>query len=462
MYEGKQVLRFENNYKSKDLYNIGNEMQDRIGTGNYDPERTKFNLHFKDIEKYNLYQEVKYQLESRNIEYLHKNKTNLLNGVNITSGPEFFMNLGMKFKPSGRYYQSGEKKGQDILVPDIKSEEDIPPKVYDYFINSYEFLAKLVGEENIVLAHVHLDEDTPHLQAYFLPVVDKVKRKCYQRDKDGNLIKELKIDYKGKPKEVPILLRDDEGKIVYEEVEGKFLNNDQFWKDLGGRNSFASIQDEFNKYMKEKGFNLDRGEKGANKQHKTKLEHQVDELKAESNNLWNQISSYKVELENSKDNLKNVLKPVDMDLIVKKRFTGYSSKDVEDLIENYDNLQKQNFINELNIKDKDRELFSLKLENDRYKNHKELFKLNEENNYLNQQLRNKDANIDYYKSGFKKVCRALDLILRRPPMLSFNDYISLAEDVAHSKRAMDIDEEAWEEFQKMNENKDNDSSGLSV
>ena len=78
MYEGKQVLRFENNYKSKDLYNIGNEMQDRIGTGNYDPERTKFNLHFKDIEKYNLYQEVKYQLESRNIEYLHKNKTNLL------------------------------------------------------------------------------------------------------------------------------------------------------------------------------------------------------------------------------------------------------------------------------------------------------------------------------------------------------------------------------------------------
>ena len=93
---------------------------------------------------------------------------------------------------------------------------------------------------------------------------------------------------------------------------------------------------------------------------------------------------------------------------------------------------------------------------------KELFKLNEENNYLNQQLRNKDANIDYYKSGFKKVCRALDLILRRPPMLSFNDYISLAEDVAHSKRAMDIDEEAWEEFQKMNENKDNDSSGLSV
>lgn len=31
MYEGKQVVRFVNNYKSKDLYNIGNEMDKRKG-----------------------------------------------------------------------------------------------------------------------------------------------------------------------------------------------------------------------------------------------------------------------------------------------------------------------------------------------------------------------------------------------------------------------------------------------
>ena len=42
MYDGKQVLRFVNNYKTKDLYLIGNEMNKRIGTGNYDSERTKF------------------------------------------------------------------------------------------------------------------------------------------------------------------------------------------------------------------------------------------------------------------------------------------------------------------------------------------------------------------------------------------------------------------------------------
>lgn len=454
MYEGKQVLRFENNYKSKDLYNLGRELKERIGTGNYDPERTKFNITFKDIEKDNLYQEVKYQLENRNIEYLHKNKTNLLNGVTITSGPEFFMRLGMKFKPSGRKYQSGEKAGQDILVPDIKSDDDIPKDVIKYFCDSYDFITKLVGEENMVIAQVHFDEDTPHLQAYFLPVVDKVSRKCYQRDKDGNLIKEKRLDYKGNLKEVPILLRDDKGKIVYEQVEGKFLNNDQFWKQLGGRNSFAAIQDTFNEYMKDNGFNLDRGEKGANKKHKTKLEHQVEELKAESNNLWNQITDYKDKLDKSKENLKNSLKPIDID--IKKGIMGYSKKEVEEILKNYDNLQRQNYLNELDLKDKNHEIISLKIENDFYKNNKELHKINKENRSLENQLKNKDYDLDYYKSGFKTLCKALDTLLKRPPMPFVGDYISLAQDVAHTKSFQNAEEEAWEEFTKMNENKSSD------
>ena len=104
MYDGYQVLRFENNYKSKDLYLIGNEMNKRVGTGNYDPEKTKFNIKYKELEKDNLYQDVKYKLESRNIEYLHKSKTNLLNGITISSGPEFFMTLGLPFKETDRKY----------------------------------------------------------------------------------------------------------------------------------------------------------------------------------------------------------------------------------------------------------------------------------------------------------------------------------------------------------------------
>ncbi|MEG1820973.1 MAG: plasmid recombination protein [Malacoplasma sp.] len=115
MYDGKQVLRFVTNYKSKDLYNIGNEMTNRQGTGNYDKERTKFNVHCKDINSYNLYQEVKQKLESNNIEYLKKTKTNMLNGVTITSGPEFFRTLGMEFKETGRYYNRAKRRSTYII-----------------------------------------------------------------------------------------------------------------------------------------------------------------------------------------------------------------------------------------------------------------------------------------------------------------------------------------------------------
>ena len=190
MYDGKQVLRFVNNYKTKDLYLIGNEMNKRIGTGNYDSERTKFNVHYQDINKSNLYQEVKSILEDRNIEYSHKTKTNILNGVT--------------FKETDRVYQSGDKKGQNILVPDIKSKDDIPYEVTKYFNCCMKFLEDLVGKENIVMAQVHYDEDTPHLQTYFLPIVNEVKRKCYKRDSEGNLIKEngkTIVTYSGKATE---------------------------------------------------------------------------------------------------------------------------------------------------------------------------------------------------------------------------------------------------------------------
>lgn len=44
MYYEKQVLRHINNYKTKDLYLIINEMNKRIGTSNNDFERNKFNV----------------------------------------------------------------------------------------------------------------------------------------------------------------------------------------------------------------------------------------------------------------------------------------------------------------------------------------------------------------------------------------------------------------------------------
>lgn len=90
------------------------------------------------------------------------------------------MTLGLPFKETDRVYQSGDKKVQNILVPDIKSKEGVPYDVANYFNCCMKFLKDIVGKENIVMAQVHYDEDTSHLQAYFLPIVNEVKRKCYK------------------------------------------------------------------------------------------------------------------------------------------------------------------------------------------------------------------------------------------------------------------------------------------
>lgn len=438
MYDGKQVLRFVNNYKTKDLYLIGNEMNKRIGTGNYDLERTKFNVHYKDIDKSNLYQEVKSILENRNIEYSHKTKTNILNGVTFTSGPEFFMTLGLPFKETDRVYQSGDKKGQNILVPNIKSKEDIPYEVNKYFDCCMKFLENLVGKENIVMAQVHYDEDTPHLQAYFLPIVNEVKRKCYKRDSGGNLIKE-----NGKT----ILLRDKDNKIIYESVKGNFLNNDQFWKDLGGRNSFANIQDKFNKYITDCGFKLDRGNIGSNKVHQTKLEYKINELKSEMNNLYKDIENYNIELDKSKKVLENNIK--NSNLNVKKNIIGYNSKDVEKLIDYSTDLERLNNINKNKLDSNEKTINSLSIENNFYKNNKELINTKQYIYKQNIELRNKDDEIKYWKNAFNKVSSALDIKLNRKPMRYVSDYISLADSIKATKKLNKEAEEAADEFHKL-------------
>ena len=305
MYDGKQVVRVATQYKKADLYNIGVEMTNRKGTGNYDKERTKYNVNYVSLNETNLYQEIKQHLKKNNIEFNNKPSTNLLNGITITSGPEFFQSLGMKFKDSGRKYYTGDKKGQIVLVPDIQNDKDIPNAVTYFFDSCMDFLKDYVGEENIILAQVHYDEDTPHLQAYFVPVVDKVKRKCYVKDKDGKVVKEEVTKKDGTTTTVPKLLRDQNGKIIYEEVTGKFLNCDQFWKDRGGKLSFHQMQNKFQEFITEKGFNLYRGDIGSNKENQSKLEYDISEKKAELEELNKEKENTLNIIENSKERLKN-------------------------------------------------------------------------------------------------------------------------------------------------------------
>lgn len=453
MYDGKQVLRVESKFKQSDLYNIGIEMKDRKGTGNYDKTREQFNVEYVSIKERNLYQEVKKTLKNKNIEYLNRPNTNLLNGITFTSGNEFFQALGMKFIDTDRTYKTGDKKGQIVRVPFIKSNKDIPQAVSYYFDSCMDYLKEFVGEENIVLAQVHYDEDTPHLQAYFLPIVNEVKRKCFEKDVKGNVIKQEVINKNGDKTLVPKILRDGNGKIIYETVKGKFLNNDQFWKTKGGKNSYFKMQNDFNKFITNRGFKLDRGNIGANKEHQTKLEHQINEYKAELEELSKEKEYTTKQIESSKESLKTAVNSIDKEILnPKKNMVGYNTKDVIKIVEYSKDLEKLKVIQENEIKNKDRTIIKLTTENDSFKHNNELIKKNniiieqkslikeqkKEISRLNDLVNVLTNNIETLKLKFKKefekwktlftkVTKALDKVLDRKPKEYLEDYEDLAD-----------------------------------
>ena len=120
-----------------------------------------------------------------------------------------------------------------------------------YFNESYKFICnyKNLGEQNIISAVVHMDEDTPHMHLIFIPVI-------HTTDKQGN-----KID--------KVCCRD-------------------FWK---GKNSYRDLQNSYFKHISEKGFKLERGEliEETNREHYTVQE-------------YTKITNY----ENTKELLKNI------------------------------------------------------------------------------------------------------------------------------------------------------------
>lgn len=354
-HDGNQVVRFAQNYKTQDLGGLGKELTQRKGTGNYDIERTPFNINYKPLTEVNLASQVYSTIKKNNIYFNDNKKVNLLNGAIITSGPEFFIKLGMKFKDSGRVYQDGDKKGQPILIPDIKSTDDIPDKLKQFFDDSYKYLENFVGKDNIIYASVHLDEDTPHMHFYFMPVVDKVKRKVFETDSNGVILKQEITDKNGNKKLVPIQKKDENGKNIYKTEYGKFLNCDQFWKDKVGKLSFARVQDDYNEYINNKGYNLFRGNKGANIEYITTQQKKLNDLEKQVQEMQREIDKNKalneLELQVTKDI--EIIKNNDFYNPTKKRLGGYKEADVDKLIDYSKDIHKDNIKKSKNIKEKD-------------------------------------------------------------------------------------------------------------
>ncbi len=107
-----------------------------------------------------------------------------------------------------------------IITSDKQFFEEIgEEETKRYFETAYNFVAeyKNLGEQYIMSAKVHMDEETPHMHLIFLPVV-------HTKDKKGNNIDKLACS--------------------------------EFWKE---KDSYRRLQDAFYQYMTSHNFKLERG-----------------------------------------------------------------------------------------------------------------------------------------------------------------------------------------------------------
>ena len=140
-YQGSQVVTVAN-YTAKDIGGIGKELDERIGSGKYDSSRTPYNIVLVDHGTTPLLSSVYDNLYKNNVEFNKKKKDiNLLDGLIITSGQEFFESLGMEFVDTGEVYKTGDNKGKPIKHVLIDNEHQLTDEARRYFDLSFEFIA---------------------------------------------------------------------------------------------------------------------------------------------------------------------------------------------------------------------------------------------------------------------------------------------------------------------------------
>ena len=278
-----QVLRVEG-FSKGSLMGIGREVEREENyvlqhrNPDIDIERTHLNHIYKQTKNgmYGEFKDICKKLNVSNADNLKKNAT-AFEGIVITSDKEYFENLG---------YVPGQEP---------------PEKVKEFFDKSYDFAKQEIGfqgtDNNILSAVVHYDETTPHLQLYYVPVVDSWKDKVYQKDENGKVLKNSNGS--------PIQARDNKGKIIYKDIENseeRRLNRTQFWQNKGGKNSYSLMQDRYYEQIS-KEYGLGRGEKGSTKQHTTKAQWEAQKLEKELDIKTKELTAHQQKIEKLKSEL---------------------------------------------------------------------------------------------------------------------------------------------------------------
>ena len=249
----------------KGIYRHNERRNKNYSNDNIDKERTYLNYSLKS-PKYRYDKEFDMMREKYNLKGQIKTVSNIACEYIITSDKQFFEEIG---------------------------EEETKR----YFETAYNFVAeyKNLGEQYIMSAKVHMDEETPHMHLIFLPVV-------HTQDKKGNNIDKLACS--------------------------------EFWKE---KDSYRRLQDAFYKYMTSHNFKLERGIP----KEETEREHiDIKEYKEITNfdKTKEKLQSMKLELPNVPD-----ITDININRLSKKR----DEKILEEIIKPKDDLINELYQNNL-------------------------------------------------------------------------------------------------------------------
>ncbi len=244
----------------KGIYRHNERRNKNYSNDNIDKERSCLNYSIKS-PKYRYDKEFDIMREKYDLKGQIKTVSNIACEYIINSDKQFFEDIGEK--ETKRYFETAYK-----------------------FVSEY----KNLGEQYIMSAKVHMDEETPHMHLIFLPVV-------HTTDKKGNNIDKLACS--------------------------------EFWKE---KDSYRRLQDAFYQYMTSHNFELERGVP----KEETGREH-IDIKK------YKEITNFektKEKLQSMKLELPNVpnLEEINVNRLSKKR----DEKILEEIIK-----PKDNMINEL-------------------------------------------------------------------------------------------------------------------
>ena len=171
----------------KGIYRHNERRNKNYSNRNINPELSHLNYSLKDC-KHSYEKEFDLIKEKYNLKGQIKTVSNIACEYIITSDKEYFNSIGMN--ETKRYFETAYK-----------------------FVCEY----KNLGEQYILSAKVHMDEETPHMHLVFIPVI-------HTKDKKGNCIDKIA--------------------------------SSEFWK---AKDSYRQLQDAFYNYMVANNFDLERG-----------------------------------------------------------------------------------------------------------------------------------------------------------------------------------------------------------